>query len=181
MSIEAGRRMAIVGAAFLLCVRWSSAEEPPALWIGARVRAYVTENSGNEGRSKRLTGRLIGLDEKTLSLETSRDRAAMLVARENVTRLDLSIRRGQRGKGALIGLGVGVATGVLLGLGSGDDEGFCCFTAGLDSARFGLRRGHPARRRAGQRPRSSRRRMNSFSSWSPHVASRNSGRLVRSA
>ena len=51
----------------------------------------------------------------------------------------------------------------------------------LDSAGFGLRHGHPARRRTGQRLASSCWRMNFFSSWSPHRAGRNSGSVVRSA
>lgn len=127
-----------MAGALLLCVSWSSGEEPPALRIGVRIRAYVTESSANESHSKRLTGTLIGVDEKILSLETSRNKAPLLVARENVTRLDLSIRRGQRGKGALIGLGVGLATGVLLGLASGDDEDFCCLTAGDKAVIFGV-------------------------------------------
>ena len=51
----------------------------------------------------------------------------------------------------------------------------------LDSGRFSLRLGHPVRARAGQRSRSTCRRMNSSSSESPQPPGRNSGRVFRSA
>jgi hypothetical protein len=87
---------------------------------------YFTENSDKESRSQVLTGNLAGLDEETLWLEDE----FFDVPRKNITRLDLRTRPSLRPAGALLGLGIGFATGMLLGLAAGDDtDCFVCYSA----------------------------------------------------
>ena len=128
--------LALIGlGALLICVSAASAEEPPVLKLGARVRASVTEPSPGAARTKRLTGTLVGLDETAITLATSRTGFPVVLPRQNLSMLELSLRRSQRWKGALIGAGVGAVTGVLIGLASGDDW---LFSAEMKASALGL-------------------------------------------
>jgi hypothetical protein len=85
----------------------------------ARVRAFVTEPSGD---SRKVVGRVLETSETALTIEKSREAAPQVVLRENITKLELSVRPGRRSVGAMIGLGVGAAAGVALGLAGEDEE-----------------------------------------------------------
>jgi hypothetical protein len=138
MLTEAGCRVTVMTAALLLWASGGLAQEPPALHVGSRIRVYVMEFSGGESRTRRLTGSLVGLDEKILSLESSPNTAPVLIARENITRVDLSVRRGRRAKGTAIGLVVGFAAAAVVGLALGDDPpGFVSFPAEFKALLFG--------------------------------------------
>jgi hypothetical protein len=73
---------------------------------------------------RRLTGTLIGLDEKTLTLETE-SYGKRSIPVESVARLDVSLGPSRRGRGALIGLGVGLVTVRLI---PRDDSDFISFS-----------------------------------------------------
>jgi hypothetical protein len=115
------------------CVPAVRGEDTLALKVGARVRAYVIK--GSPGKSptatKRLTGTLLGLSDATITIGGDEQSTPLVLDRQNVTKLDLSLRRSRRGRGALIGLGAGVAAAFLVGLASGSDENctLVCFSA----------------------------------------------------
>jgi hypothetical protein len=141
--LNVGRsRMALIAlGALLLSGSGVYGEEAPALEPGARVRVFVTDGAQGPGaaHTRRLTGTLLGLSDTVLTLEKWPGTPAVVLPRQNVTRLDLSLHRGQRGKGALIGLGAGVGLGLLLGLAAGDDKpGFFAFTAGEKAGMFAM-------------------------------------------
>jgi hypothetical protein len=112
-----GRGMTLMGlGALLVTVAAAHGEEPRALQLGARVRASVTEGSSNAGsaHSTLLTGRLLAVSETDLTIETSPGRPAVVVPRHQVAGLEQSLRPSRRKQGALIGLAVGAAAGLVL-------------------------------------------------------------------
>jgi len=63
----------------------------------------------------------------------------LAVARTGVTRLEVSTGRRRHAKrGAGIGTLIGVGSGVVAGYASGDDRGWCCFTAGEKAFGYGV-------------------------------------------
>jgi len=106
----------LLGGVVLLAAAGAQAEESAGLREGARVRASIKKVSQPAGASnlRRLTGALVGIDDSTLRLETSRDEPPVVVARQDVAKVEVSVRRSRRGKGALIGLGVGAVAGLVL-------------------------------------------------------------------
>lgn len=114
---ELTRRTALIGlVALLLSLSVAYGEEPPPLGLGARVRVLLNEpsQSASATHGKTLKGRLLGISDTAITLETSPSRAPVILSRQNVAGLELSLRRSQRKKGALIGLGVGAAAGLVL-------------------------------------------------------------------
>ena len=111
-----GRGMTLMGLGVLLVtVVAAHAEELRTLPVGARVRASVTEGSPNAGAAhSTLTGRLLAVSETDLTIETSPGRPAVVVPRHQVAGLEQSLRPSRRKQGALIGLAVGAAAGLVL-------------------------------------------------------------------
>ena len=118
------------------------ADEVSTLQLGSRVRVYFDEDSDKGSRTQDLTGNLGDLDDETLSLEsTFHDDApdTVAIARESISRMDLRTREGKRTQWAVLGFGIGFATGMVLGLMDGDDRsGFVRFSAEEKGVMMGL-------------------------------------------
>jgi len=98
------------------CLGLVEAGEAQGLQLGARVRVWAMEFPRTTERTPltKVTGRLVGIDDIALRVETSAEHPPVVVPRQDVSRIELSIRRGRRGKGALIGLAVGVVAGAVI-------------------------------------------------------------------
>jgi hypothetical protein len=107
----------------------SLAAEIPVLKQGGRVRATVRQDTG--GGTWTVTGTLLNLDETSLTIAPSNGGLKVLILRDEIYGLESSMKPGGRGKGALIGLGVGAVMGAMVGYAGGDDpEGMLSFSAG---------------------------------------------------
>lgn len=109
--------MILVGyGALLISAAVAHGEEPPALQLGSRVRVTIMEGSqgSDSNHGTRLTGRLLGLSDTALTVETSPGRPSIVVSRPSVASVERSVRRSQRKKGALIGLAVGAGAGLVI-------------------------------------------------------------------
>jgi hypothetical protein len=102
-------------AALLSSVAGAHGEEPPELRPGARVRVSMRQQSQRAGevQTVKLVGRLLDSSESAVTLEGP-DRSPLVLQRQQIERLEVSLRRSQRKKGALIGLGVGFLLGAAL-------------------------------------------------------------------
>lgn len=129
------RRLSIPAAVLIVigfhsvCVPAAAAGEEAGVQVGDWVRVRLADPVTGETEGLRKTGRLLGIDEETLTLEISPSRPHAILEREHVRELEVRTHPGQRLKGALlgggIGLGVGAGTGALLESGSdnsGDDD-----------------------------------------------------------
>jgi len=125
--VNACRSTLLGFAALLVFVSGASAQEP--FHEGARVRVFVTDAPRQWGgtNDEAVIGKIVGLNDTTLVLEAGNARPSwvhggdLVLARKNLRSVEVSLRRSQRPKGALIGLLAGMATGYLVGLSSGDD------------------------------------------------------------
>jgi len=98
------------------------AEESPLLQRGARVRATLVEPGFNGLTvSKSIAGRLLDVTATDITLETSPDRPPMVLPLQNISGLELKVQQGHRNRGALIGGGAVLATGLLASLALDDD------------------------------------------------------------
>lgn len=116
MSSIGRHAVTLVGVGTLLVsTAVARAQEPRALQLGSRVRISVVEGSraADPRHGWGLTGTLLGISDTSLTLETSPGRPPVVVSRPTVVSLELNTRRSQRKKGALIGLAVGVAAGLI--------------------------------------------------------------------
>jgi len=98
---------------------------------GTRVRVHQGVES--------LTGTLVSLDSAALVIATGKD--TVTAPRASITALEVSTgTKSHAGKGALIGLGAGLVTGVVVGIAaSGSDNGdFFDFSAGEWAVGVGL-------------------------------------------
>jgi hypothetical protein len=71
----------------------------------------------------RLIGKVLAFDDKTLTLQITGQADPTLLRRGDITTVAVSSGRRSRGKGALIGAGVGAGASMVMGL-TGDPEGF---------------------------------------------------------
>jgi hypothetical protein len=103
---------------------------------GARVRVTVTaatnQEVGDRTREKRIQGKLLALDEATMTIETEgQPRPPIVVPRPEIKKLEVSTRKSRKGRAALIGAGMGALIGGALGYSLADDcsreELFCIF------------------------------------------------------
>ena len=102
--------MTMLGRATIWCVlmcsgRIAHATEAPALTPGTRVRITIAGESG------RVVGTLTSFDGQSLTVQ-SQDREPIVVGREGILLLEQSTRASRKGKGALIGFGLGLAASV---------------------------------------------------------------------
>lgn len=105
-------------AAALLTAPPARAED--AAPAGSRLR--VTSAAAPSGR---VTGTLVGLDEAALTLRLSGEHGELRLPRESVSRIEISRRRGNRGKAALLGFATGAVVGAVVGASSaGSDDLF---------------------------------------------------------
>jgi|GEM_PF-2380968 len=108
------------------------AADPPSLEPGAWVRATVVDTTGGKEKSRDVTGTVVSLDSTTITIDgtyadssteiSSSTDSTIEIPRDNITSLETRVQKSKKGKGALIGLGAGVALGVMSGLASGDDS-----------------------------------------------------------
>ncbi len=83
------------------------AEELPLPDVGSRVRINSTALD-----SSPLVGTLTGIDQQSLTILAEDGHGPRVVARQDVQRLERSVRPSRRSRGALIGFGVGLALSV---------------------------------------------------------------------
>ena len=81
---------------------------------GARVRVAVTVAT-DRSREQRIQGRLVALDDATMTIETSKQPGPIVVPRPDIKKLEVSVRPSRKGKVALIGAGTGALIGGVLG------------------------------------------------------------------
>jgi hypothetical protein len=113
-------RKEVMGLALTLIVPnaiLSFAAEVPELAPGSPVRVLahtVTEHPP--------VATLTALDDTALTLSINGRADVLVVARGAITKVEVSLGRRSRGKGALIGAGMGIGAGALLGLLHGSDD-----------------------------------------------------------
>jgi hypothetical protein len=83
--------------------------EPNPLPPGVRVRVTVDKKADPDGGGSTYVGNLAEWDPEALHLKVS-DSKARDIPREAIVRLERSVRRGRKGRAALIGFGLGFAT-----------------------------------------------------------------------
>ncbi len=102
------------------------ADDAVQLASGTRVRVTVPTGGGQ------LVGTVLALDDNNLTLQVLGKTDTKVLLRDDITQLEVSAGRRSRGRGALIGAGIGAGAGGLMGLASGSDDAnsFFRFTAG---------------------------------------------------
>ncbi len=121
---KAGAFLTIIMATLALTIGAvrALAGELPLLQRGARVRATLSKPEFNGLTiSKSITGKLLDLTATDIMLETSPDRPPVMLPLQNISGLDLKLQQGRRNRGALIGGGAVLATGLLVSLAFDDD------------------------------------------------------------
>lgn len=100
---------------------------------GARVRvtmsAAANQEAGGRAHEKRIQGKLLALDETTMTVETEGQSPPMVVPRPAIKKFEVSTRPSRKGRAALIGFGVGALIGGVLGYSTAEDcsqEEFLC-------------------------------------------------------
>lgn len=100
------------------------AQQPPSITSGPRVRVWTAPSA------EPVTGKVLGVDATTMTLSIEGAVSPPVVTRSTITRLDVGHRR-STGRTVLYATLIGVATGMAVGLASGDDPpGFPSFSAG---------------------------------------------------
>lgn len=86
----------------------ASAQSDSVLHAGVRVRLK------SDAGAQWVQGNILAVNDTLLTLETSPRSSPVVVSLEKITRLERSLRRSWRKRGAAIGLGIGAATGFIL-------------------------------------------------------------------
>jgi hypothetical protein len=125
MSIPSTTMRLILLAFGILSIAQSiaAAAEPPAIKVGARVRVEATVPSLYGDYTKKVTGPLLDINEASITVENALTGAVSVFSWKKVSKLELSINGPQRGRGALLGLGIGAPIGFAVGFVSiGEDD-----------------------------------------------------------
>jgi len=128
--VHAGVASAVLAS--LLAAVPGACEDAPLIKPGARVRVVVIHAVGHSGLvdAKVITGRFVALGDSVLTVETPAAAPPVVIPRQDVESLSVSVNGNKRGIGAAVGLGAGVAAGILIGQTAGDDTNcFICMTA----------------------------------------------------
>jgi hypothetical protein len=96
-------RVALVAAVLSFAAAAVLAGDTSPLAPGTRVRVEVSH------AAEKIAGRLLALDDENLSLQVENAREPRVYRREHITALAVSRDRRSRGRGALIGGGIGAA------------------------------------------------------------------------
>jgi len=130
MSEAARFRTLLIGLGIVCgCAYRAYAQEPPVLVPGGHIRARVVDSSRDGSSTRRVKGTILNLSDTTITISTSGD-VILDLRRPDVERLEVRLRPSRRGRGALIGLGIGAASGLLIGFAAGDDPpGLFSFSA----------------------------------------------------
>lgn len=110
-------RFSMVFLVLVVAVSSVLAGEQLFLEKGSRVRITLIEPSiGSLLEPKRIEGRLLGLTTMDITLATSAGGRPKVIPSDNIEKVELCSQRGRRLKGALVGGGIGAASGFLYGL-----------------------------------------------------------------
>lgn len=128
-------RVVAVAGALVLSTSMAAPAETPELVEGSRVRVKVsTEN-------RRVVGKLLGLDDRSLNLQVEDEEAPRVFPREHIADLDISAGRRSLGRRALYGTMIGAVAGAAVVYGSSDPDDDLIFTreegAGIGALIFG--------------------------------------------
>jgi len=137
--MAAGYRMSTpILLLLILHVAIAFADEPRILEPGTRIRVTYVLPSSEAGDPIRLPGELVAFTDTAIILDTYYE-DSRTIRREQVIGLERSLHEYGRAEGATLGFGIGAATGILIGLASGDDKpGFFSFTAEAKAMVYGL-------------------------------------------
>jgi hypothetical protein len=112
---------------------------------GARVRVTATaatnQDVGDRSRERRIQGKLLALDEATMTIETEDQPRPIVVPRPEIKKLEVSMRPSRKGRAALIGAGAGALIGGVWGYSSASDcssEEFLCLFPKEDRPKLAL-------------------------------------------
>ncbi|MBE0565336.1 MAG: hypothetical protein IH621_05200 [Krumholzibacteria bacterium] len=108
--------LVIVAAGGMAC-----AGELPEVQPGLRVRATIVDRSSDVFRTRHIAGIFAEATDSAIVFQTAVNEPVLVVAREDVLKLEESAPPFGGAKGALIGFGVGAGIGALVGFASGDD------------------------------------------------------------
>src|SRR5262249_28533007 len=90
------------------------AAEAPPVEAGARIRISFAAESGaaeHAGRVEKTIGRLVAIEPGHLTVAVEGRPSPIEVPLDSILRLERSVRRSKRGKGALVGGAIGMAVG----------------------------------------------------------------------
>lgn len=108
--------LAVALIALAVDVSGAQPDEPAPPLLGTRVRLTAPSIAG-----KRLVGVVREVDDTTLTLKRDGDKGTLQVPRSAITMVEVSRRRSRKGKGAAIGMLVGLGAAVAVGLAEGQD------------------------------------------------------------
>jgi hypothetical protein len=104
-------------------------EDTPALPSGTRLRVTLDDGPGAESGKTKLVGQLAGLGPD--SIDVAVGSAERRIPRDSIVKLERSVRPSRKGRGALIGFGVGFAA--MFALLSATSDGDCFHSVGFCS------------------------------------------------
>src|SRR5574340_468634 len=110
------RRVLGLVAGFVVLTTLVMAEEVASVAQGARVRVQMS----NEQLP--LVGTLSALAIDSITLQVGKEKAPRVLSRAQVTALAVSAGQRSRGRGTLLGTGIGAVVGGVIGFAGGDDR-----------------------------------------------------------
>ena len=124
----------ILSLGLVILVAWSTqaqSQPQPEVVPGSRVRVKVLQDNQIEEFKPNLTGTVRKLTPSEMVLKTRSDDDLEVLPWEDITKCEVSVKRGQKGKGAAVGALVGLLVGAFIGFADGDDPsgGFLSMTA----------------------------------------------------
>lgn len=105
------RALACLVLSTIATARLTAEEVPQDLVLGMRVRVAAPALGPGP-----LVGAIMALDSKHMTLRVPGRTDPLSLDRANISRIELSVGRRSRGRGALVGAAAGAAAGVLLSL-----------------------------------------------------------------
>jgi hypothetical protein len=139
------RSILLAAAALMLVPLGAVSSQAAQPTSGARIRITTAPNALDKRVSARYSSeayfpaaRVLSVGSDSLYLLVA-PADTLAVALADVARLEVSSgRKRLTGKGAGIGALVGATSGVVMGYASGDDRGWCCFSAGEKAVAYGV-------------------------------------------
>jgi hypothetical protein len=104
--------VALVGA-MSVAAAVSPALDTPGLAPGSRLRLRTTT------ADRPVVGALVAQDEATITLQAPEEPEGVVVRRDGITKVEVSVGRHSRGRGALLGAAVGPGIGAAIGVAGG--------------------------------------------------------------
>lgn len=118
----------------LIAMNWlpanAFADAPLLLEKGARVRVTVVVSADGNFHPEPIIGTLVEQDTTAITLETKESDSFFIIPRKNLWLLEKSTEPCHRTRNTFVGLGIGLASGAIIGYAAGDDPaGMMSFTA----------------------------------------------------